>query len=365
MPPSEAGAASRRPRGLRHGAGIVIPMVVLLGTHPRYLEHDAGPGHPEQAGRLRAVEAGIEAAAVAEAVVAFAPRAARRRELERVHSASYLDAVERFCRAGGGSLDPDTRASPCSWPAAVLAAGAGLDAVERLDRSEADVAFLAVRPPGHHAGSHRAMGFCLLNNAAVVSASLADRGERVLVLDWDVHHGNGTQEVFYEDPRVLYISLHQFPFYPGTGSRDEKGAGAGQGATINVPLPAGTRGDTYRRAFDEVVLPAAEQFAPSWLVISAGFDAHRDDPLADVELSAADFADLTRRALGLVPACRCVAFLEGGYDQRALAASVGATVAAMAGLSWRPEPATTGGPGLREVEAAKLAVEGVRGEPGA
>jgi len=330
-------------------------MAVLVATHPRFVEHETGPAHPERPARLAAVLEGIDEVGLGEAVVRFAPRAATRAELERVHPPAYLDAVERFCAAGGGALDADTRAGPGSWDAAVLAAGAGLDAVERLQRGEAGGAFLAVRPPGHHARPSQAMGFCLLNNLAVTAAALADQGEKVLVVDYDAHHGNGTQEVFYHDPRVVYVSMHQYPLYPGTGSLDELGAGEGLGATINFPFPPGTAGDAYLAAVDEVVAPAAEELRPTWVLVSAGFDAHRADPLTDLGLTAGDFADLTARIAALGPAGRCVAWLEGGYDLGALARSAGACVAALAGESWRPEPSTSGGTeGTTIVRAAAL-----------
>src|SRR4029079_13307290 len=173
-------------------------------------------------------------------------------------------------------LDPDTYAGPSSFDAARLAAGAGLTAVDALRAGRGDAAFCAVRPPGSHATAIESMGFCMISNVAVVAAALADEGERVLIFDYDAHHGNGTQAVFYEDPRVLFVSLHQWPLYPGSGRIDETGSGAGEGATVNIPLPAGTTGDVYLRAFDEIVAPIAEKFAPTWVIISAGFDAHRD-----------------------------------------------------------------------------------------
>jgi acetoin utilization deacetylase AcuC-like enzyme len=295
---------------------------------------------------------GVQVADLDDAVVQVAPRAATRAELVSLHPAAYLDALERFCAAGGGRLDPDTSAGEASWAAAVLAAGAGPDAVERLDAGEATAAFLAVRPPGHHATPTRAMGFCLLNNVAVTAAVLADRGERVLVVDYDAHHGNGTQDAFWADGRVLYVSLHEYPLYPFTGRLHERGEGDGDGLTVNVPLPAGATGDVALAALDDVVAPVVERFAPTWVLLSAGFDGHRGDPLTGLGFSSGDFALLTERALAWAPPGRRIAFLEGGYDLEALRDSTAACLGALAGVEVKPEAPTSGGPGREVVQAA-------------
>lgn len=336
----------------------------MFVTSPEYLDHDTGPGHPERPARLEAVLAGARFSGVDEALVPVEPRPATRAEVERVHGAAYLDALERFAAAGGGHLDADTHAGPRSWSAALMAAGAGLTAVECLDRGEGDAAFCAVRPPGHHATARKAMGFCLLNNVAVTAAALADRGERVLIVDYDAHHGNGTQDIFFGDPRVVYVSLHEYPLYPGTGALDETGVGPGRGTTVNVPLPAGATGDVYLAALDEVILPVAEELQPTWVLLSAGFDGHRRDPLTGLALSSGDFSVLTGRLLDLVPARRRMAFLEGGYDLQALADSTGATLGAMVGLAVHPETPTSGGPGRAVVDAARRLHERAASRPG-
>ena len=329
--------------------------MLLLATDPAFEHHDTGSGHPERARRLAAVLQGPEAAGVGDAIRLREPREATIAELGRVHPPDYLEALERFCAAGGGDIDGDTRASAGSWRAGKLATGAGLAAVEALRRGEGDAAFLAVRPPGHHALATRPMGFCLINNVAVVAANLVEEGERVLVLDWDAHHGNGTEAIFWDDPRVLYVSTHQYGgFYPGTGALDDVGGPGARGETLNLPFPAGTTGDVYLRALDEVVTPAVEQFDPTWVLVSAGYDAHRADPLTDLRLSAGDFADITRRVARFAPAPgRLVLFLEGGYDLDALTTSVGATMAAVVDAPYRPEEATSGGPGANVVTAAR------------
>jgi acetoin utilization deacetylase AcuC-like enzyme len=329
------------------------PFVLLVATDPRFEAHVPGRGHPERPARLRAVLDGLATPGARDGLVNLEPRTATREELERVHVPDYLDRLERFCAAGGGALDQDTAVCADSWDTALLAAGAGLAAIDGLDAGRGDAAFCAVRPPGHHAVPSRAMGFCLFNNVAVAAAALRDRGERILIVDWDAHHGNGTQDMFWAEPNVVYVSMHEWPLYPGTGRLDEIGIGPGAGATVNFPLPAGATGDVYLAAIDTVVAPMVERFDPTWVLVSAGYDAHRADPLTGLGLSAGDYADLTARVLELAPTGRTVVFLEGGYDLDALRDSVAATVTTMLGSAIRPEPATAHGPGHTVVRAVR------------
>jgi acetoin utilization deacetylase AcuC-like enzyme len=318
--------------------------------------HDSGAHHPERPERLRAAMAGIADAHVAEAILTVPPRPVERSELERVHAVDYLDRLERFCGGGGGRLDPDTRVGSGSWETARRAAGAGLAVIDSIDAGEADGGLVVVRPPGHHALADRAMGFCLFNNVAVAAASLAARGERVLIVDWDVHHGNGTQAIFWNDPRVLFVSSQLQGHWPFSGGTDETGGPLAPGTTINIPLPEGATGDVLLRAMDEVVAPAAEQLVPTWVLVSAGYDSHRLDPLGGLGFSAGDFADFTERVRGFSPDQRkVVLFLEGGYDLDAVRMSVGATVGALLGQEHRPERSTSGGPGASSVEEARRA----------
>ncbi len=326
-------------------------MTILLAAHPQFLLHDTGPGHPERPARLTAVLDGIDTAGLRDAIVRFEPDPAPWDLIEKVHPGRYLLALEEFTSMGGGHLDADTVVCEDSFAALLRAAGAGLEAVARLEAGEGDVAFCAVRPPGHHATPRQAMGFCLVNNVAVTAMALADRGERVLIVDYDAHHGNGTQDVFFRDPRVLYVSFHEYPLYPGTGALEETGWGEGAGTTINFPFPRGTTGDVYRLAIDEVLRPVVEQFEPTWLIISAGFDAHRRDPLTGLELTAGDYADLTRELQALVAKGRCIVYLEGGYDLDALATCTGAALSALVEGGYRPEEASSGGPGRTVVDA--------------
>ena len=333
-------------------------MPVLYSTHSRFLDHDPGRGHPESPARLRAVESGIEQAGLSEAIVRVEPVAATDAQLERIHPEAYRRALQSFCAAGGGAIDADTFAGSDSWEAALLAAGAGIEVIAQLRAGAGEVGFCAVRPPGHHALASQAMGFCLFNNVAVAAAHLRSQGERVLIVDYDAHHGNGTQDLFWDDPDVFYVSMHEWPQYPGTGGIREVGAGAGTGTTLNLPFPSHTTGDVYRRAIDDVLAPAVEAWRPTWLLVSAGFDAHRDDPITDLGLTSGDYADLTRALLPMVEPGRRVLFLEGGYDLDALAHCTGAVLSALVDDgSYRPEGASSGGPG-REVCAAALNIRG-------
>ena len=333
---------------------------LLVVVPPESDAHDTGRGHPERIGRVEAVLAGIDDAHLADAVDRRAGRDATRDELMRVHDERYVDALGEFARAGGGHLDPDTVVAPGSFAAAARAAGCGLAAVEALTAGDADAAFVVVRPPGHHAIAARGQGFCLFNNLAIAAATLAERGERVLVVDWDVHHGNGTQDIFWDDPRVLFVSTHQYPAYPGTGRADETGGDHARGLTVNFPLPPGATGDVALAALDDVVAPTVEHFAPTWVLISAGFDAHRADPLADLAWSAGDYGLLAARVREYALAeGRVIAFLEGGYDLEALRASASATASVLARVDAATadgERPTSGGPGREVVERTRRAL---------
>jgi acetoin utilization deacetylase AcuC-like enzyme len=326
--------------------------MLLLATDPVYEDHDTGPHHPERPSRLRAVAAGVALADLGTDLVRLDRRDATRAEIERVHPSDHLDRLQSVCERGG-HFDADTPSSAGTWAATLAAAGAGLAAIDAVEAGAAEGAFLAIRPPGHHARPRQAMGFCLVNNVAVTAAELRARGARVAIVDIDAHHGNGTQEIFEADPDVLYVSFHEWPLYPGTGRHDETGVGAGAWATCNVPLPAGATGDLYLDAFDRVVAPLLDLFEPDWLVISAGYDAHRDDPITGLALSAADYGALVARLIGQAPRGRVLTFLEGGYSLTGLRDSVATTLPVLAGGSApriEGEGATAGGPGAHMVD---------------
>lgn len=316
--------------------------------------HATPEWHPECAPRLVAATAGVADLHLDSDLVVVAPRQATVDELARVHPTGYVEALARLSAAGGGEVDPDTVVSEGTYDTACYAAGAGLAVLDQLASGEADLGFVVARPPGHHATRAQAMGFCIFNNVAVAAASLTAAGERVVIVDWDVHHGNGTQDIFWNDPNVLYVSTHQSPLYPGTGRVSESGGPMAPGTTVNFPFPEATTGDHLLRALDEVVAPIVESFAPGWVLVSAGFDAHRCDPLGGLVLSTGDFAALACRVASFAPQPRRMAlFLEGGYDPDALRTSVAATVGALMGIDAAEEAPTSGGPGDVTVEAAK------------
>jgi acetoin utilization deacetylase AcuC-like enzyme len=297
-------------------------MTTLLLTHPACLMHDTGYGHPERADRLRAINDALAAPAFKALKREEAPRADLA-AIERLHPKAYVEMVRASIPARDHKmLDADTIVSPGSWEAALRATGASLYAVDQVMAGKADNAFCAVRPPGHHAEPSRAMGFCVFNTVAIAAlhARAAHGAKRVAVVDFDVHHGNGTQTAFWSDRDLFYGSTHQMPLFPGTGARDETGVGN----IFNAPLKPGDDGDDFRAAYETRILPALDAFAPDFILVSAGFDAHLRDPLANLRVLEPDFAWVTEKLLEAAEKhCggKLVATLEGGYDLEALASS--------------------------------------------
>jgi len=300
---------------------------LALVDDPLFCEHVAPAGHPERPERLHAARAAIAHTELDLRRIDLATRVASDDELARVHAQEYLHQLHQAA-GRSGYLDEDTFYSSASVDAARAGAGAALVVTDALLDKRAEFGLALVRPPGHHARPNGAMGFCLLNNVAVAAAHARARGvQRVAIVDFDVHHGNGTQEMFYADPSVLYVSLHQSPLYPGTGSVDERGAGDGRGYNINVPLSAGADDAVYGAAMERIVAPVLEQYAPQLLLFSAGFDAHARDPLAQMQMSDAGFRTLVRRTLSaLAPDVGVGMMLEGGYDLVGLGQSLGAAL---------------------------------------
>lgn len=324
----------------------------------RFAEHETGD-HPERPDRWRVADAalrGIEGTRWHQAVPAPDD------VVRSVHLADYLESLDRFCAGGGGRLDADTVACDRSAEIMRLAAGAAVQAVQLAAGGES--AFALVRPPGHHALPARAMGFCLLNNAAIAARYAQSQGlGRVAIVDWDLHHGNGTQAIFHEDPSVLYVSTHQEGAYPGTGAATDVGSGAGEGTTLNIPLPVATGDEGFRQVFQTLIEPAVTRFRPDLLIVSAGFDAHWRDPLGHLGLSAAGFATLARLVQGWahdVAGDRLVLLLEGGYDLEALGASVAAVGAALAGSRQVPHDPVGPSPEAEREGAIALRLERLR-----
>ncbi|MDH4067652.1 MAG: histone deacetylase [Dehalococcoidia bacterium] len=317
-------------------------MKVGLVYDPVYLEHDTGD-HVENSRRLVEAMSYLKETGIKEKLTCLPARPATLEELEMIHAPEYISYVKGKAEKGGGWLDPDTVMSPKSYEAALCAAGGLMVAVEAVMKGEADSAFALVRPPGHHAIKDRAMGFCIFNNVAI-AAKFAMRKfslDRVLIADFDVHHGNGTQDAFYADRKVLYFSTHQYPFYPGTGWMDETGTGEGEGTTVNFPMAGGWGDEEYLRAFNEVLVPAARRFQPQLVLVSAGFDAHWADHLAMMKVSVTGFvqmATILKELAAELCQGRLVFTLEGGYNLRVVASSIKAMFAVLLGNSEIDDP---------------------------
>lgn len=295
----------------------------------KFLLHTPPEGHPERPDRLRKLVQHLKQSELWQKLTPIKPTFATDKDVLAVHTEEHLELVRQVCEAGGGMLDEgDTHVVRESFNVAMLAAGAVCTAIDEVSSKNVQAVFCAVRPPGHHAERDRPMGFCLFNNVAI-GARYAQREhglKKIAILDWDVHHGNGTQHIFEDDPTVFYVSLHQYPFYPGTGARDERGIGEGKGFTLNIPLPAGTEEPRYLEAFTDEIIPAVRMYRPDLLIISAGFDAHKDDPLGGMRLTEDSFVKFTDLVKDIAPV---VSVLEGGYNLDALARSVEAHLRAM------------------------------------
>jgi acetoin utilization deacetylase AcuC-like enzyme len=312
---------------------------------PEYLKHDPGRFHPERPQRVK-VLLDLAAGLDGENFQLLPPRPATLEEIASCHATDYIELVQATSKSNRYSLDGDTVTCRDSFGVGLLAVGGFVTLLDAIAAGEAQNGFALVRPPGHHALRDRAMGFCLFNTVAIGAHHLRRRhgAQRVLIMDWDVHHGNGTQDAFYRDPSVLYLSTHQYPYYPGTGAADEIGAGAGEGHTVNVPLPAGCGDLEYLRVFREIVVPVAEKFAPDWILVSAGFDPHQRDPLGGMSVTESGFGAMAARLIELAEkhaGGRIAFLLEGGYDLAALKSSVLAVLLQMRGRG--PAPAATQG----------------------
>ena len=295
-------------------------------SDPFYLKHKNEP-HPENPGRLNAIQKNIESSKYYNNLTLIQPRKATVEDIAKVHGTGYIRSVEDSCRNGVRNLDADTVISSDSYQAALLSAGAGLEALDKILEGTVGNAFCAVRPPGHHAEQNKAMGFCLFNNVGVIARYAQDvkNIQKIFIFDWDVHHGNGTQHSFYRDSSIYYSSIHQYPFYPGTGGVDETGTGDGLGSNLNLPMRAYSCDADYINAIEHKLIPVIQKFNPDLIIISAGFDAHENDPLAQINLSTDCYGKMTQKLMEIAnDVCngRILSMLEGGYDYSALADSV-------------------------------------------
>jgi acetoin utilization deacetylase AcuC-like enzyme len=309
-------------------------MAVSLIYDSTYLKHETGV-HPENARRLESILRAVnQDESFSRRLARLTPNPAQTEDIARCHREELIHHLEYLCEHGETYVDVDTKISPQSFEVARLAAGAAITAVDMVMRAEGERAFCIIRPPGHHATITNAMGFCLFNNAAVGARYAQSRYgvERVLIIDWDVHHGNGTQEIFWTDPSVFYFSTHQYPYYPGTGSADERGAGKAEGTTLNIPLPLGTPAHEHRQAFADALHEIGKRFPPDLVIISAGFDSRRGDPLGGLMLEDSDFYEMTKDVLRIAEkhaSGRVIGLLEGGYNLDLLGASVKSHITAL------------------------------------
>ncbi|EQB63952.1 MAG: hypothetical protein RBG1_1C00001G1531 [candidate division Zixibacteria bacterium RBG-1] len=311
-----------------------------LVFHPDYLKHLTGKDHPEKPDRLKAIMSGLEKSGLLEKLAKIEASHSALEWVEKVHDRNYIDFVKKICQEGPRLLDADTVVSEESFDIALKAVSGVLAACDAVMKKKVDNAFCAVRPPGHHAEKDKAMGFCLFNNVAVAARYLQKfhKLKKILIVDWDVHHGNGTQNIFYSDPTVYYFSVHQFPFYPGSGSEEEEGKGEGKGYTLNIPMAPGSGDTEYTEMFENIFYPEAKRFKPDFILISAGFDGHKDDGLAQINLTEKGFQTMTEVVMKLAEdSCqgRVVSVLEGGYNLKSLSGSVEAHIETL--LSWEPK----------------------------